>query len=471
MRDQPTIIVWFRRDLRICDHPALAGAIATQANIIPLFIFSPYLLEHPETGSGRVQFMLRCLDSLQKNLEHLGSTLIRRHGDQAEELAKLSQEVGADAVYWNDDSERAWRSQTDQDAISTLKEIGVEAKIFRSEGVLPAGGQETYALKHFTPQWYRFVSEPAAPRPVQLPAVSGVESVGMRSLKDLGLPPTDQVVPVAGEREAHRLLNEFLQNRSGRYIKSLSVAEKATENCSHLGPHLKFGTISAKTIYQQVRRHRPTVSKWHKKNLDGFIGRLFWRDHFAQKLRNLPRCETESYLEAFDSVPWSQNEDHYQAWCEGKTGYPLVDAAMRCLNTTGWIPFRLRALCATFLCIDLFLPWQWGANHYMSKLMDADVAIDHWQWQSHAGVSNRKRKWFRVYNPVKSIDKIDPDGSFIRRWVPELEGVAIADLKTPECSGQYILPLVEHDEARLRSLAVLEPVKQRYQTRKKMRAS
>jgi deoxyribodipyrimidine photo-lyase len=465
MTHAPKIIVWFRRDLRLSDNPALAQAVAEKAEIVPLFIFDPYLLNHPETGSGRVQFLLGCLDSLQKNLEYLGSTLIRRYGDQPQVLVQVATELGADAVYWNEDSERAWRTQTDRSAIEALQEIGIKARCFQSEAVSPAGGKETYDLKAFTPQWYQFLNAPVTLRPTALPSVTSQASpTPLNSLADLGLPATHQRIPVAGEREAHRLLNEFLHHKAAHYLKSLSVATEASQYTSRLGPHLKFGTLSVRTLYQQVQQRRQSATAWEQRNLDGFISRLFWRDHFGQKLRNLPRCETESYLEAFDSVPWSQNEQHYQAWCEGKTGYPLVDAAMRCLNATGWLPFRLRALCATFLCIDLFLPWQWGAKHYMQQLIDGDVAIDHWQWQSHAGVSNKGRSWFRVYNPIKSIEKIDPQGIFIRQWVPELAGVSVQDLSRPPLQGlNYHSPLVDHQQARRQALAVLEPIRLRYQ--------
>lgn len=459
------IVVWFRRDLRLSDNPALAQAVVEKAEIIPLFIFDPYLLHHPETGSGRVQFLLGCLDSLQKNLEYLGSTLIRRYGEQPQVLVQVATELGADAVYWNEDSEREWRTRTDCCAIETLKEAGIKVRCFQSEAGLPAGGKESYDLKFFTPQWYRFLQEPIPLRPINLSSIQlSVSTSPLKSLQDLGLPMTAQTLPVAGEREAHRLLNEFLSRKVSHYLKSLSVATQASQYTSRLGAHIKFGTISVRTIYQRVLQKRQSATIWEQRNLDGFISRLFWRDHFAQKLRNLPRCETESYLKAFDSVPWSQNEAHYRAWCEGKTGYPLVDAAMRCLNATGWLPFRLRALCATFFCIDLFLPWQWGAKHYMQKLIDGDVAIDHWQWQSHAGVSNRGRSWFRVYNPVKSIDKIDPEGAFIRQWVPELANASVEALSLKGLASlDYYRPVVDHQEARRRALAVLEPIKHRYQ--------
>jgi deoxyribodipyrimidine photo-lyase len=379
-------------------------------------------------------------------------------------LVQVATELGADAVYWNKDSERAWRTQTDCRSIEALKEAGIKTRCFQSEAVSPAGGKETYDLKFFTPQWYGFLNEPVAPRPTLLsPVDSSASTTPLKSLQDLGLPTTSQTIPLAGEREAHRLLNEFLDHKVSRYLKSLSVATQASQYTSRLGAHIKFGTISVRIIYRKVLQKRQSANSWEQRNLDGFISRLFWRDHFGQKLRNLPRCETESYLEAFDSVPWSQNEQHYQAWCEGKTGYPLVDAAMRCLKATGWLPFRLRALCATFLCIDLFLPWQWGAKHYMQQLIDGDVAIDHWQWQSHAGVSNKGRSWFRVYNPIKSIDKIDPEGIFIRQWVPELASASTEALSLPglETLG-YHRPIVDHKGARWEALEILEPIKLKY---------
>lgn len=458
-----TIVVWFRRDLRLSDHPALAAAVAEGARIVPLFVFSPYLLTHPETGSGRVQFMLGCLESLRNNLRVLGSRLICRWGEQAEVVPDFAREVGATAVYWNADSERAWRTATDCQVVSALQERSIEARCFEVEALLPAGGPESYALKHFSPHWYGALSLPTAPRPTELPAVDErIEDAPLRTLADLGLPPSDQQVLVAGEREAHRLLSAFVATKARHYLKSLSVAVAATESTSRLGLHLKFGTISVRQVYQRVQSRIGQVDSYQKRNLEGFISRLFWRDHFGQKLRNLPRCESESYLQAFDEVNWSTRTDHYQAWCNGQTGYPLVDASMRCLNRTGWLPFRLRALCATFHCIDLLLPWQGGALHFMQKLMDADVAIDHWQWQSHAGVSNRGRQWFRVYNPIAGVEKIDPKGEFIRQWVPELEGVSAAHLGAPwRHEVEYLPPIVEHEEARRRALAVLEPIKRR----------
>jgi deoxyribodipyrimidine photo-lyase len=459
-----TVVVWFRRDLRLSDHPALAAAVAEGARIVPLFVFDPYLLRHPETGSGRVQFLLGCLESLRQNLAVLGSRLICRLGDQEQVLPAFAREVGADAVYWHGDSERAWRTTTDGRIALALQQMGIEARRFEAEALLAAGGPETYALAHFTPHWHRFHSQPAAPRPTALPPVDdGIADWPGRTLADLGLAVCDQEVPLAGEREAHRLLAEFLNEKCPNYLKSLSVAEAASRSTSRLGPHLKFGTISVRTVIQRVRRRTAQVDRWQRRNLEGFQSRLFWRDHFAQKLRNLPRCERESYLEEFDAIAWSSRDDHYEAWCSGQTGYPLVDAAMRCLNRTGWLPFRLRALCATFHCIDLFLPWQQGARHFMRRLIDADVAIDHWQWQSHAGVSNRGRSWFRVYNPIDGVAKIDPEGTFIRRWVPELAGVPTEHLAAPWLHGvDYFPPLVEHAAARRRALAILEPLKRRY---------
>ncbi|WP_287130418.1 deoxyribodipyrimidine photo-lyase [Candidatus Cyanaurora vandensis] len=459
-----TVILWFRRDLRLSDHPALAAALAEQARIVPLFVFDPHLLQHPETGSGRVQFMLGCLESLRKNLGVLGSRLICRLGDQSLVVPAFAQEVGAAAVYWNVDSERAWRTATDGRVADTLQQRGIEARTFEAEALLTAGGPETYTLKYFIPHWHRVLSLRSSPRPTVLPPVDEqIIDTPLRTLADLGLPPCDQMVPTAGEREAHQLLEEFLQEKAAHYLKSLSVAEDATCYTSRLGPHLKFGTISMRTVYQRVQARSQQVDSWQRRNLAGFQSRLFWRDHFAQKLRNLPRCEHESYLQDFDAVPWSNRADHYAAWCTGQTGYPLVDAAMRCLNHTGWLPFRLRALCATFHCIDLLLPWQGGARHFMQKLIDADVAVDHWQWQSHAGVSNRGRNWFRVYNPVDGVAKIDPAGTFIRRWVPELTGVSREQLAAPWRHGiAYLPPLVDHAEARARALALLEPIKRRY---------
>jgi deoxyribodipyrimidine photo-lyase len=440
MANPSRILLWFRRDLRLSDNPALAHAIAQNAEIIPVFIFDPYLLHHPETGVGRVQFLLGCLESLQKNLEHLGSTLIRRQGPQQQVLVELAQFFQVDAVYWNDDSERTWRSQTDLQAIEALQSIGLPARVFRAEALLPAGGKDTYALKTFTPQWYQFMNQPLHRRPEVMPPVPAdpVPSP-LRTLADLGLPPTDQQVPTAGEREAHCLLHDFLGTKAPRYLKSLSIATEASQSTSRLGPHLKFGTISARTVFHAVQQRHRVASSWEQRNLDGFVSRLFWRDHFSQKLRNLPHCETASYLEAFERVPWSQNTEHYQAWCEGQTGYPLVDAAMRCLNQTGWL---------------------WGARHFMQKLFDGDVAIDHWQWQSHAGVSNRGRAWFRVYHPTAGIDKIDPKGSFIRQWVPELADLPFKELARPNYHALgYYPPVIDHTQARLDALAILEPIK------------
>lgn len=467
------LLLWFRRDLRLSDQAALHHAAATGAEIVPVFVFDPYLLHHPEVGSGRVQFMLQCLDSLERNLQVLGLPLIRRYGPQAQVIPELATEVGAEAVVWHDDSERQYRSVTDQQIRDQLQTLGIAVQTVPNEAGLPAGGRETYALKAFTPAWEAHQRGPLWSRPQTLrPPTIAIATQPYRSLIDLSLPSAHQWHPLGGERIAHQQLQHFLSQSSAVYLRSLSRATAATSHCSHLGAYLKFGCLSVRQVVQAARQY-PTASKAHRRSLDAFVGRLFWRDHFYQKLRNLPHCEHESYLAAFDAVPWNRNEEDYSAWCEGYTGYPLVDAAMRCLKATGWLPFRLRALCATFLCIDLFMPWQWGALHYMQCLIDADVAIDHWQWQSHAGASNRSRHWFRVYNPVTGISKIDPEGEFIRRWLPELAAVPLAYLAAPwrlswslqqrlGCwlGTTYPWPRVEHTQARQRALRILQPLKQ-----------
>ncbi|NJK72066.1 MAG: deoxyribodipyrimidine photo-lyase [Synechococcaceae cyanobacterium SM2_3_60] len=467
------LLLWFRRDLRLSDQAALYHAAQTKAEIVPVFIFDPYLLHHPEVGSGRVQFMLQCLESLERNLQVLGLPLIRRYGAQAEVIPELAAELKAEAVFWNEDSERQYRSATDQQICERLRALGIAVYTFSSEAGLPAGGRDTYDLKVFTPAWEAYHRRPLWHRPPALCAPTiAIANQPYRSLTDLHLPPCRQWHPVGGERYAHQQLQHFLSQSSAHYLRSLSRATAATSHCSHLGAYLKFGCLSVRQAVQAARQY-PTFSKAQRRSLDAFVGRLFWRDHFYQKLRNLPHCETQSYLSAFDAVPWNRDWDDYIAWCDGQTGYPLVDAAMRCLKATGWLPFRLRALCATFLCIDLFMPWQWGALHYMQCLIDADVAIDHWQWQSHAGASNRARHWFRVYNPVSGCSKIDPEGDFIRRWLPELAAIPSEYLATPwrmswslqqrlGCwlGKTYPWPRIEHTQARRRALQILQPLKQ-----------
>ena len=448
-------IVWFRRDLRISDHAPLHRA-ASRGAVIPVFIFDRALLHHPETASARVAFMLECLRSLDQDLRDRGGRLILRYGDPVDILPNLLRETEAEGIYAYIDYERIYGRVRDARLNQTLTHQNLRIRWFEPT----AGTPELLSYPDYRNFWYREMSATLIPTPSRILVPDDVKTEPLPTVSDLGLLGDGKPIPTGGTGAARTLLQTFLEEKCDRYYWQLSYP--SAEATTGLSPHIKFGAISLRECYQTVQRVLNDDSDLRvQRSRKQFVSRLRWNSGFAQRFRYLPQLELRSLYTKFDEDGWDFNEELYQAWQAGETGFPIIDAAARCLKATGgWqaLNFRSRAMYSSFLSNLLGMDWRYGALHFMRHLIDGDCPIDHYQWAMQAGVTHSIDKaWTRIYNPEQTaVDRCDPQGAFIKHWVPELAHVAPVQLGLPPRVKGYPKPILNYREARQRRVEQLE---------------
>lgn len=436
------VLVWFRRDLRVADHTALHRAAAEGAPVAPVFVFDPAILQAKDLGIRRPAYLYACLESLAGNLQSIGSQLIVRKGHPEVELASLAKEIGAKKIFYNKDVEPYSRKR-DEKVEKTLQSIGVE--IISCDDLLihppgkvqrAAGGPYT-VFTPFSRSWLALPPQDPLPKPKQLTPIPGFKASPLPTAKQMGIQPCDISLPPAGEKAARDALRSFAAKNLRHYAERRNYPlEDAT---SRLSAHLRFGTLSPRTVLAEARRVRAEDSK-SRKEVDVFIGELIWRDFYKQILWEFPHVASGSFRPEYDRVEWENDREKFEIWCQGRTGFPIVDAAMRQLNQTGWMHNRLRMIVASFLTKDLLVSWQWGERYFMEKLFDGDLAANNGGWQWAAGTGTDAQPYFRIFNPSSQAEKFDPEGKFIAQYVPE------ADLLT------YPAPMVDHAKQRVRAL-------------------
>ncbi|BCX03207.1 MAG: deoxyribodipyrimidine photo-lyase [Candidatus Roseilinea sp.] len=474
-----TCIVWFRRDLRVHDHAALWHACQEAKQVIPLFILDPTHFAHRESSSRRVQFLLECLADLDTNLRRRGSRLTLLLGRAEEALPRFICWVNANAVYASADIER-WSGQVRDRTLSRIAAAeGWQLRWFLNYYVQTEG---EYDREAWQAAWTEHSKAPLYPPPARIPTpqlslpadIPHFERIP--ALGDLGLPPAHATLP-GGETAARRRLEDFLSRRVEGYRHALpnpSLAE--ADGTSRLSPYLKFGCLSQRAAIQAARQRWLSGNPSTRKSLEAWASRLRWRDHFIQKFALYPQAEFVNLYAPFDAVrrPEDANIALLEAWRRGETGYPLVDAAMRALTQTGLLNFRMRAMLATFLTINLFQAWQHGAEWFMQHLLDGDACIDHWQWQMQAAITQPQRGFIRCYNPTKQCFDNDPDATFIHRYVPELRPLPPPIVFRPwtlsaleqqmygvHIGSDYPAPIVDAEATRREHIAVLQAIRER----------
>ena len=440
------VIHWFRRDLRLTDNTALNAAIEVSAgHVVPVFVLDDALLKGKDVAPARVQFMLAALTELDTNLRSRGSSLIVRKGNPKDELLAVAHEVGAEAVYYNRDYTPLARKR-DSEVNHALTEAGLQVQSFKDlviheEDELLTGTKKPYAV--FAPYKKSWLLRPSV-APTTHPLLLGkklnapltAKSVPIPTVKGLGFTVT-QKVPKAGEAEAQRLLKAFVDgNALNEYDKQRDMP--GIEGTSRLSPHLRFGTISPRACYQTAlhnanyvvpsRESRAAQTPVAKAGADNWISEMIWREFYMQLLFHFPHADKHNFNKAWDAVKWGSgnaktDEAHFAAWRAGKTGYPIVDAAMRQLNEMAWMHNRARMIAACFFCRDLLLDWQLGESYFMQQLVDGDPANNNGNWQWAASVGADAQPYFRVFNPLLQSQRFDPKGTYIRHWVPELARV------------------------------------------------
>ncbi|PSN13056.1 deoxyribodipyrimidine photolyase [filamentous cyanobacterium CCT1] len=449
-----TTIVWFRRDLRVSDHEPLLRA-ARRGLVVPVFVFDRALLHHPETGSARVAFMLAALHALDTDLKALGGRLILRSGDPVEVLPELVKEIGADGIYAHTDVERIYGRVRDARLNRALAQQNLKIRWFEPA----ASVADLVPYPEYREIWHREMGQPLVPTPTQVLVPDDLASAPLPELESLGHQADAKPLPPASTTAARALLQDFLTDKADRYYWQLSYP--SAEATTGLSPHIKFGVISVRECVQTVRQAPDLGDNRLRRSHQQLISRLRWGNGFTQRFRYLPQLELRSLYSIFDEEGWPFDADLYQAWQTGQTGFPIVDAAARCLQATGGylaLNFRTRAIYASFLSNLGGIDWRYGALHFMRHLIDGDCPIDHYQWAMQSGVTHCVDKtWTRIYNPGQvAVDRCDPEGEFIKRWVPELADVPASQLGSPPTLSGYPAPILNYKAARQRRVKQLE---------------
>ncbi len=462
------VIHWFRRDLRLEDNSALQAALDSGAPVIPLFIFDDAILKSKRSGAPRMAFLLKALDSLDHSLRKLGSHLVIRRGDPVEILAKVIVESGAQTLYFNRDYTPFARHRDE----ALEQHLRVEIRAF-DDAVLLAPGevmkQDGSPFMVYTPFKKQWKSQPKPEKVAFQPgSFLALESQVLPSLHELGFAATISV-PEASESEALRRLDAFIAAPIYTYAETrnnltLDPFTDTRMETSCLSPYLRFGMLSPRQAYWAAREaYQRTDNPQKRDSVETWVDELIWREFYVHVMNHFPHVDKRSFRPEYDRVEWRNAPDELQAWKDGLTGYPVVDAAMRQLKAIGWMPNRARMVVASFLTKDLLIDWREGELHFMQHLIDGDPAANNGGWQWTAGTGTDAQPYFRIFNPVSQSRKFDPDGHYIRRWIPELADVSDAFIHTPwemnTPPEQYTPPIIDHEFARERTLAAYSAVK------------
>jgi deoxyribodipyrimidine photo-lyase len=419
-------VFWFRRDLRLNDNYGLFKLLSSHKNILALFIFDKAILDKLPSKDARVQFLFQELMAIKQQLEQVGSSLLIRYGDVDRVWEDLSLEYEIKSVFANRDYESYARSR-DKRIYEFLEGKGVPFKaykdqvIFEKNEILKDDGKP-YVV--FTPYMKRYKLLLKKEHLQAYPSESltdnfiKIENLDAPSLTEMGF----ETFPI--QYPSREFPKEVIRNyHERRDIPSLA-------GTSRLSLHLRFGTISVRALAKVAQQEN-----------EKYFNELIWRDFYQTILYHFPHSEKESFRRQYDLIEWENNSEHFEKWCAGKTGYPLVDAGMRELNETGFMHNRVRMVVASFLTKHLLIEWRWGEAYFAEKLLDFDLAsnVGGWQWAAGSGVD--AAPYFRVFNPSLQMEKFDPEKKYIKKWVPEFG------------TSHYPKPIVEHKEARLRAIA------------------
>jgi deoxyribodipyrimidine photo-lyase len=464
-----TVIHWFRRDLRVSDNIALSEAARRAEQVVLVFIFEDAFRTGPDVGAARLAFLIQSVETLRKNLCELGHELIVRCGKSDELLPALCRESGAQAVFANKCYE-PYTQRRDERVTTALLAAGFGFELFKDavvweEAELLTRQGRPYTV--FTPYSKTWKSKPVpAPRPRLRRANSNGAAIKSdvlpASSEEFGC-PLSQTVPPGGERAGMELLRKFLAGPVYDYGGNRNFP--AIDGTSNLSPHLRAGTIGIRTILEELKKARARATPSQQPGCDVFLNELIWREFYTQVLHNFPHVTKGAFRPEFDRLQWADNREHFAVWCDGRTGYPIVDAAMRCLNATGTMHNRLRMIVAMFLTKDLLIHWQWGERYFMRQLVDGDMAANNGGWQWSAGTGTDAAPYFRIFNPVSQGEKFDPDGVFVRRWVPELAGFPNDIIHQPWenplllAKSKYPDRIVLHEDQRVKCLQMFKAAK------------
>ncbi len=412
-------LFWFRRDLRLQDNTALNAAMDTNSNVLPLFIFDEEILDELPDNDPRVNFIYNTLNSLNQRLNENQSSILIIKGKPEEVWKELIRTYNIANVYFNRDYE-PYAIERDQKIAQLLLKNGIELFSFKDQviheksEVMKADGTPYTVFTPYKNKWLEIYT------PTQvLPEVNFNKfhkgQFAFPELKDLGFRSSKIVVRPYSLKN----IKDYAETRNFPYLDSTS----------YLSPHLRFGTVSIRQIIAQLEN-----------NDDTFLSEVIWREFFMQILFHFPKVVTQNFRAKYDGIQWLNNETDFQKWCNGQTGYPLVDAGMRELNETGYMHNRVRMVTAGFLCKHLLIHWSWGETYFAKKLLDYELSSNNGNWQWAAGTGCDAAPYFRIFNPTEQLVKFDASHIYVNKWVPEFG------------KSNYPYPMVEHKFARTRAL-------------------
>ncbi|MGA0055225.1 MAG: FAD-binding domain-containing protein [Steroidobacteraceae bacterium] len=450
-----TQIVWFKRDLRLEDHAPLAAAAAS-GPVLALYVIEPDLWTQPDSSSRHWQFIRETLIDLSQSLQSYGGELCIRSGEITHVFELFRQTVGDFELHSHEETGNAWSYARDLRLADWCRTRGIKWNEYPANGVIRRlGDRDRWAAKRNARMQKALVT---LPNTISFaPLDSRIHLEPLPEVSDPRFGPSTPRVQRGGRSEALKVLDSFLSDRSERYMTTISKPGVSARHCSRLSTHIAYGTLSVREIEKALEKRidhlegigDPSSLRWARQ-LQAFGSRLAWRCHFVQKLEQQPSIETHCMHPAFEGMRENDfRQDWFDAWCEGRTGYPLVDACMRSLHANGWITFRMRAMLVAFASYHLWLDWRRTAPFMARLFTDYEPGIHYSQFQMQSGVTGINAT--RIYNPVKQSYDHDPEGRFIRRYIPELKDVPEEFIHEPWLMSSppknYPSPLVDHEAA------------------------
>ncbi len=458
------ILFWHRRDLRISDNTGLAAARQQSQKVVGVFCLDPNLLERDDVAPVRVTYMIGCLQHLQQRYAEVGSQLLILHTDPRQAIPSLAAALNAKAVFWNWDVE-PYSQERDRAVMDALKQKGIQVlpqnwdQLLHAPEDIRTGSNQPYTV--YSPFWRNWSSKPKATPVASLQNVEGLtepetqaaRQVGVIELptaKDLGFLWDNQLVLQPGEAAAQERLEEFTDRAITEYKEQRNFP--AVNGTSQLSAALKFGAIGIRTVWAATTAAlENSRSDEVEASIRAWQQELAWREFYQHAMYNFPQLATGAYRQHFKNFPYKDNQEHFQVWCEGRTGYPIVDAAMRQMNTIGWMHNRCRMIVANFLTKDLLINPQLGEKYFYQRLIDGDLSSNNggWQWSASSGMDPKP---VRIFNPASQAQKFDPEGEYIREWLPELRSIDTELLLSgniSECDRDalgYPVPIVDHKQ-------------------------